>query len=176
MSSNQARNIQFELLLAATLWRARLKVELAEPDLRCMIGELTILFACKRLFSLTKLNKRINAATDQLRRNLKLLAAENSFGMIAISLSRVFGTLEQAEVIANRREGRARLASAIDVLVLSRAKWHQTRQAQGIVFHLASVFNNTETSLIEPGSFLTLHGDGPVCEALAIRLQSLADI
>ncbi len=173
-ASNQARNIQFELWLAGALWRVGVQVELAEPDIRCKIGETTIFFACKRLFSVKKLTKRINEASGQLQRNLEPVPEKMSWGFIAISLSRVLGKTDRSEAIANRAEGLERLESRIEALVTRRAKWHQTREAQGVVFHTASVFTNSETDRIEFGRFVTLFGDGPVCEALAIKLQSAA--
>ncbi len=171
-ASNQARNIQFELRLAAILWAVGLDVELAEPDLRCKIGDATVFFACKRILSVRKLTKRINEATKQLRRALKV--HPEAWGFIAISLSRVLANPSRSEVIANRSEGLAALASRIERIV-TRARWHQTRAAQGVVFHLASMFSNSETDRIEAGSFLTLYGDSPICAALAAKLQTAAD-
>lgn len=173
-ASNQARNIQFELWLAGTLWRVGVEVELAEPDIRCKIGETTVLFACKRLFSVKRLTRRINEATEQLQRNLEPLPEKTSWGFIAISLSRVLRKTDQSEAIGTRVEGLERLESRIEALVTRRAKWHQTREAQGVVFHTASIFTNSETDRIELGKFVTLFGDGPVCEAVAVKLQSAA--
>lgn len=173
-ASNQARNIQFELWLAGTLWRVGAQVELAEPDIRFEIGETTLLFACKRLFSVRRLTRRINEATEQLQRNLKGLPEKSSWGFIAISLSRVLGKTDESEAIANQAEGLEQLASRIEGLVTRRAKWHQTREAQGVVFHAASIFTNSETDRIELGKFVTLFGDGPVCEIVAGKLQSAA--
>lgn len=171
-ASNQARNIQFELWLAATLWRVGLQVKLAEPDLWCKNGEATVLFACKRILSPKKLTKRVNEATDQLRRGLAPLPEGKSWGVIAISLSRILAKTDRSEAIANRGEGLERLAARIEVLVTRRAKWQQTREAQGVLFHSGSMFTNNETNRIESGHFVTLYGSGPVCEALAGKLQS----
>jgi len=171
-TSNQARNIQFELWLAATLWRVGIPVELAEPDIRCKIGDTTVLFACKRLLSVKKLTRRINEATEQLQRNLEASPERTAWGFIAISLSRVLGKTDQSEAIANRTDGLDRLASRIEVLVTRRARWQQTREAQGVLFHLGSMFTNNETNRIESGHYVTLYGSGPVCEALAGKLHS----
>src|SRR5205814_2317636 len=96
-ASNQARNIQFELWLAGTLWQVGVQVELAEPDIRCKLAEGTVLFACKRLFSVKKLIRRINEATEQLRRSLDHVPQAASWGFIAISLSRVMRKVDQSE-------------------------------------------------------------------------------
>jgi len=174
-ASNQARNIQFEIWLAATLWRVGVLVTLGEPDLQCKIGGATILFACKRLLTVRNLTKRMNEDTDQLRRSLARLSGDASWGFVAISLSRVLATTDRSEAIANRAEGLERLASRIEACIVRRAKWHQTREAQGILFYAASIFTNSETDRIESGRFVTMYGDGPVCRAVALKLQSAAD-
>jgi hypothetical protein len=121
-----------------------------------------------------RLTRRINEATEQLQRNLKGLPEKSSWGFIAISLSRVLGKTDESEAIANQAEGLEQLASRIEGLVTRRAEWHQTREAQGVVFHAASIFTNSETDRIELGKFVTLFGDGPVCEIVAGKVQSAA--
>ena len=37
------------------------------------------------------------------------------------------------------------------------------------------MFTNSDTGRIESGRFLTLYGDGLVCEALAVKLHSAAE-
>lgn len=117
LASNQARNIQFELWLASRLWMGGAKVNLAEPDLQCDIGEITILLACKRVLSVKKLTKRINHATKQLRRNLKSLPKDKSCGFVAISLSNLLGT-ERSRLVRDKSEALHRLASATEELIL----------------------------------------------------------
>lgn len=168
--SNQARNIQFELWLATLLWGAGVEVSLEEPDLALRLGDDVILVACKRLFSVHRLTRRINEATDQLRRHLAPKSGP-AWGVIAVSLSKVLTATDRAETIASQAEGRADLASRIERLVERRAKWAQTREAHGVVFHAGSVFTNAETNRIETGHFWTLYGDGPVCGAIAAILD-----
>jgi hypothetical protein len=167
--SNQARNIQFELWLATLLWGADVEVSLEEPDLALRLGNDRILVACKRLFSVHKLTRRINEATDQLRRHLAQKSGP-AWGVIAVSLAKILTGTDRAETIANQTEGRAELAARIESLVERRAKWAQTREAQGVVFHAGSVFTNAETNRIETGHFWTLYGDGPICGAIAAVL------
>lgn len=172
-ASNQARNIQFELSLATLLSATGISVTLGEPDLRCAVGGLSIFVACKRLFSVQKLNKRINEATAQLRR--ELIQLPNAFGVIAISLSRVLAVTDRSEAIASQRDGLRKLASRIDALIVGRrARWQQTREAQAILFQVTSVFTNAESGRIESGGFTTMYGAGPVCEVLAERIKMIA--
>jgi hypothetical protein len=167
LATNQARNIQFELWLATVLWRGGAQIELTEPDLRCKIGEITILLACKRVLSVKQLTKRINQAIKQVRQNLKSFAENTSWGFVAISFSNLLG-MEDSKVVKDRREALDRLESAIEKLInRRRPKWHQSREAQGIIFHAKAPFTNHETNRIEFGAFLQLFGEGPVCEALA---------
>ncbi len=171
---NQARNIQFELWMAATLSRAGGAVVLAEPDLQCNIGDVTILIACKRLFSVSKLTRRINEATAQLRRSLSGRPEGTFAGVIAISLARILTATDRSETISSQAEGQERLAARIEVLVERRAKWQQSREAQAILFHVASTFTNLEVDRIQYGYFLAMYGAGPVAAVLNEKLQPLA--
>ena len=168
-ASNQARNIQFELWLANELWRVGVDVALAEPDLKLRRTGRLIFVACKRLLSVNKLTRRINEATGQLRRNLSK-TTEPAWGIIALSLSTVLTAPDHAESVENRTAGMSLLAARIDNLVLRRAKWRQSREAHGIVCHVSSLFTNVATERLEVGNFLTLFGDGPVCEDIAAML------
>jgi len=170
---NQPRNIQFELWLATTLWRAGAAVALREPDLECTLSGTRILVACKRLFSLRKLTRRINEATEQLRHAVRATSATG--GIIAISLSRVLGATDRSQQIAGRPQAMAILASRIENVVERRAKWRQSHEAQAILFQLASMFTNLATDRIESGSFITMYGDGPVAATVAQALQSVAE-
>jgi len=172
-ASNQARNIQFELFLATLLSGVGISVTLGEPDLRCKVDGLTALIACKRLFSVRKLNKRINEATLQLSRQLASLP--QAWGVVAISLSRVLAVTDRSEAINNQSEGLHKLDLRIKGLVERRARWRQTREAQAILFQLSSIFTNAATAKIELGGFTTMYGTGPVCEKLAIRIQRIED-
>jgi hypothetical protein len=126
--------------------------------------------ACKRIFSTSKLNKRINQATEQLRRALAAFPAAG--GVVAISLSSVMASPDgKSESITSKDEGLRTMASRIDDFIdRHRAKWRKTPEAQAILFHLNSMFTNTGTGRIESGRFIVTHGTGPLCEALAGRL------
>jgi hypothetical protein len=102
--SNQARNIQFELSLGALLGRKGVSIDFAEPDLRCKVDGLSFFIACKRILSPSKLNTRINDATDQLRRGLE--PHPEAGGIVAISLSSVLATSDgKPEAIAHKTKG-----------------------------------------------------------------------
>jgi hypothetical protein len=173
-ASNQARNIQFELWLATTLSRAGASVVLAEPDLRCTIGDITILVACKRLFSVRKLTKRINEATQQLHQELGAPAGEGCVGVVAISLARAVPTNERSETIESQAEGMSLLAARIETVVERRAKWRQSREAQAILFQIASTFTNRQIDRIQCGYFVAMYGDGRVAATRNEKLQPLA--
>lgn len=174
-SSNQARNIQFELYLAALLSRSGVSVSFGEPDLHCEIGNLTCFVACKRILSTSKLNKRINEATEQLGRAVAPLPEAG--GVIAVSLSSAMAKTDgKSESIASREAGLTAMSSRIDEFIdRHKARWQQTREAQAILFHLSSMFTNTGTGRIESGRFIVLRGTGPLCEALAEKLDGEAE-
>jgi hypothetical protein len=91
------RNIWFELALAAE-WRLRgADVRLEEPDLCLTKDGVTFLIACKRPGSNNSIQSNLEDALKQLRNNLDS-RRDNSFGVAAISLSRVFNAGDQVFV------------------------------------------------------------------------------
>lgn len=170
-ASNQSRNILFELVLAATLWRASVPVALAEPDLRCTFSDRTVLIACKRMFSMEKLVRRINEATRQRRLRTE---PEVSRGVVAISLAKVINPGKRLETAANQSQARALLATRIETLVKKRARWQACREAEAILFHAASPFSNLDSGRIEAGEFFVLFGDNPTAKAVAEALNRAA--
>jgi hypothetical protein len=169
-ASNQARNIQFELALATILAQSGMSITFAEPDLRCEVNGLTFFIACKRIVSPRRLNKRINEATNQLRR--ELAPFPEAGGVIAISLSSVLATADgKSETIASQADGLKTMQTRIDTFVARHgARWQKTREAQGILFHVSSMFTNNGTGRVELGGFTVMHGTGPIVEAIATGL------
>lgn len=172
-ASNQSRNILFEFVLAATLWGAGVPVALAEPDLRYTFSDRTVFIACKRMFSMEKLVRRINEATRQLDRRLRT-EPEVSRGVVAISLSKVMNPGKRLETVANQSQARALLATRIETLVMKRARWQACREAEAILFHAASPFSNLDSGRIEAGEFFVLFGDNPTAKAVAEALNRAA--
>ena len=88
-ASRDARNIWFELALAAE-WRLRgSRVELGEPDLQLIHNHTKFLIACKRPVRDHAIQANIRGAISQLDKELQS-ATGHIFGVIAISLTRVF--------------------------------------------------------------------------------------
>jgi hypothetical protein len=158
-NTNQARNIQFELALGAQLTAAGISVVFAEPDLRCTVSDLAFFVACKRIYSPTRLNQRIEGALHQLQRELQPHAELG--GIIAISLSRALATEDGKPVqIASKASGLALLESQIDGFIQQyEATWEKSDAAQGILFHCRAAFTNLETNKIEVGTFIVMHWD-----------------
>ena len=101
--SNKARNIQFELFLASTLWKAELQPVLGlHPDLKCRVENKWLFIECKRLFSPSPqaLRDNIGKAATQIRDNRKN-ASPGTRGIIAISLARILNPSQVAILIHN---------------------------------------------------------------------------
>lgn len=82
-----ARNIQFELSLAAE-WRLNgLNVRIGEPDFTLSAGSTDFIVECKRPFSEGSIRSNIRSAKRQLATQLD--NSENAFGAIAISVGRI---------------------------------------------------------------------------------------
>jgi hypothetical protein len=88
--NNGARNAMFELVLAANWRNGGAIVELGEPDIRIVLGETNFLVECKRPFSAKGVRRNIEDAAGQLHKALGESAQAGSYGLVAISLSRIF--------------------------------------------------------------------------------------
>lgn len=85
--SADARNIQFELSLAAE-WRLNgLSVTIGEPDFILSAGATDFIVECKRPYSEGSIRSNIRSAKRQL--SAQLDNSENAFGAIAISVGRI---------------------------------------------------------------------------------------
>lgn len=110
--SNQARNILFELNLAARLHRAGFKPVVGErPDVACEVDGKWLFFECKRPFSSGKVSKLITKAARQLKSDLA--ARPGARGVIAISLSKVMNAGDRLYKFDREAEGRVGLADAL---------------------------------------------------------------
>ncbi len=85
--NSDARNMQFELALAAE-WRLNgLNVSIGEPDFTLSVGATNYIIECKRPFREESVRANIRAAKNQL--STRLDSNENLFGAVAISVSRI---------------------------------------------------------------------------------------
>ncbi len=102
-SSNVARNIAFELLVAAKLASAGLIVDFGtNADLKVILGDFVIYVECKRPQYYHQLNSNINGALSQLEKRYK---SHNSTsqprGIMAISLTKVLNPTQDILVVKN---------------------------------------------------------------------------
>jgi len=170
-ASNQARNIQFELALGAKLARTGAAVCFGEPDLRCQIDGRPFMIACKRILSPARLNDRIEEATKQVRRELRGLPDEVG-GIVAISLSSVLASSDgKPAAIASKADGLKKMQLEIDDFVKNHTVWQKTREAQGLLFLKTGMFTNYSTGRIDFGTFVVMHGTGPIVTAIASSLE-----
>jgi hypothetical protein len=82
-----ARNIQFELSLAAEWRLSGLDVRIGEPDLTLLAGTTEFIIECKRPMSEGSIRSNIRNAKNQLATQLD--KSERTFGVIAISVLRI---------------------------------------------------------------------------------------
>jgi len=162
--SNLARNIQFELFLASTLWQSGFPLVFGEPDLKCQVDDRQCFFACKRLFSpsLRQLRRRIGEAAEQIRKSRSTALLPGTRGIIAISLSRVFNPSQAVQSILNEQQGRQELATWL----MNKANevrydadgtdtWEPLshKKIVGILFYVASIFEDFEADCYSPGRY-----------------------
>jgi hypothetical protein len=157
-NSNQARNIQFEILIARTLWRAGFQPILGEhPDLKCQVASRWFFFECKRLFSpsLQQLRRRIGQAAEQVQKS-RSTALPGARGIIAISLSRILNPTQAARQCLNEQHGRKELAMWLEGKANEvRDAWEHLshKKIVGILFYAASAFEDFEADRYTFGRF-----------------------
>jgi hypothetical protein len=139
--NSAARNAMFELALAAGWKNAGAIVQLGEPDICLTLGAATFVVECKRPFSSTSVRRNIEDAAGQLRRALDAPGQTGSFGIVAVSVSRVFSPSNL--MCATKDQGRAALNEAlIELIGKHRYEWKWNTAAfheriASVMFHLA---------------------------------------
>lgn len=147
--SNQARNILFELNLAARLHRAGFEPVVGErPDVACEVDGKWLFFECKRPFSPGKISKLITKAARQLKSDLA--ARPGARGVIAMSLSKVMNAGDRLYTFDQEAEGRLGLADA-----LTEAAWRFRNAEQqfvgskivGMIYHVITPALNRDLDM-----------------------------
>ncbi len=82
--------MMFELSLAAVWGNAGSEVELGEPDIKLRAPATLFRTECKRPFLENSVRRNIEDAASQLGDELNQADSQDDYGMVAISLSRVF--------------------------------------------------------------------------------------
>ena len=171
-NSNEARNILFELNLAASLSRAGLTPTLGEhPDLQCVVDGRRLLFECKRPFSDSRVVKRINQAENQLRSNPR-----GTRGVIAISFSKILNPGDKLFVMENETEGRRGLADALQAKA-ERYRRHWLKfygtDIVGIMFHVITPAINKEEDKYAVGQQWNGH---PLCDPRSFDYKAFRNL
>jgi len=175
-NSNAARNILFELNIAARLKHAAIEPQLGEhPDVRCEIAGKTLLIECKRPFTENQLRENIEHAANQLLTDLT--SVPDAVGIIAVSLSKALNPAYRAVPARNKAEEQAWLIEILEAAAASVGplgiKCYNGRVV-GVLFHAIAVFENIETDRYDVGQqFLAYSFVLPADEAYAELVDAL---
>src|SRR5207244_7006694 len=104
-NNSTARNAMFELTLAANWKNGGAGVELGEPDILLYLTGLRFHVECKRPFYAHSVRANIKDAASQLGAEIEKPGRENDYGIVAISLSRIF---TKGELVCFAPEGQGR--------------------------------------------------------------------
>lgn len=112
-TNNEARNTVFELNLGSLLSRGGFKVKLKEnPDLVATKYKRNYFIQAKRVYSENGIEKNINEAYTQLKRDL-IGKDKNTFGVIAISITRAITDGNKLLEAGSEKSGLARLSGEL---------------------------------------------------------------
>jgi hypothetical protein len=153
-NNSTARNAMFELSLAADWKNGGARVELGEPDILLYLAQTRFHVECKRPFYDHSVRANIMDAASQLRKELEKPGSENDYGIVAISLSRIF-TKGELVCFAPAGEGKRIIRDALEEMLNESGKaWGlgQFRELYdrivAVVFHLASPWDINGERLI----------------------------
>ena len=182
-TSNNARNIMFELVLAEKLSRARLNPVLGEhPDLQCKVEETALLIECKRPLSEKQIRTRAWKANEQLQPQLR--QQPNARGIVAISVSKAINRGDCFLRYSDEERASAHLSDELE-------RWAVESGARtlpfpgsivSLLFHVMTVAVNREDGTIVHASQVNVEVRAPdgTSEYRAVRrlyeaLRSIAD-
>src|SRR5258708_59137 len=149
--NSEARNAMFELSLAADWKNGGADVKLGEPDIHVSFGDTKFLVECKRPFYAHSVRANIENAAHQLETTLTAPGQEDSFGVIAVSLNRVFSAGNRV-CCAPEAEGRTTITNALLELVeQNKSAWKFTRfrgRIVAVTLHLAAPWEVDKRALV----------------------------
>jgi hypothetical protein len=181
--NSEARNTMFELSLAAGWKNKGLDVELGEPDMRVTVESRAFRVECKRPFSENSVRANIRGAHSQLSELLELPGNQEDFGIVAISLSRVF-TKGNLTCFAPAESGRSAIRQALEGLLRTNADpWglrgfrHFHRRVPAVLFNLATPWDIGGQQLIHlsTSDFRATHTNGAAWQALTESFERLGE-
>jgi len=178
--SNQARNIMFELNLAARLRIRGLPVELPRenPDILTEFEGVPIYIQCKRPFKEGTIPARIEDAASQLKRDLDQAGDPKARGVIAISVSRACNPGELLYRGPNEAAFKKGLGDQIQALGMGhRETWGKIEDARiiGIAYHIISPTVAEDSKILVVGQELVVFPlpERPDLELLAKLTKAL---
>jgi hypothetical protein len=149
--NSEARNAMFELSLAADWKNGGADVKLGEPDIHVRFGDKSFLVECKRPFYTHSVRANIRTAAQQLEAILATSGHEDSFGVIAVSLNRVFSPGNRI-CCAPEAEGRRAITnSLLELIEQNRSDWRFARfrgRVAAVTLHLAAPWEIDKRALV----------------------------
>ena len=176
-----ARNTMFELSLAADWKNGGAVVELGEPDIRVQFDDTVYLVECKRPFYDHSVLANIKDAAGKLGEELDKGPNRKAFGIIAISVSRVFDRGDRI-CRAPANEGRRAIREALEELIEEhREQWQRKalrdfhERIVAVLFQLAVPWDIEGERLIN-ASAVNLVQIGKIAEGWKILEKNMAPL
>lgn len=178
-ASNQARNIQFEITLAALLQRAGYAPHIGEhPDLLVTVDDTDYAIECKRMFSAAKVGTRISEAGKQLHRDKHQVRA-GTRGIVAISVARFLSGNNEIFPARDARAGYEALATYLDgIRVAAQPRYHPLflkKYVVAILFHATASFDNLSSGRFDHGTQWTAESYVPAGARYTQSIRTLRE-
>ncbi len=148
-----ARNMMFELALAAGWRLLGLDVTIGEPDVTLRLDGVPFLVECKRPFREESIRANVRGAVEQLEEHLAAAEGSQATGIIAISVSRVFNPGDKI-FVAPTENSREKLGDLLEKKMREHElDWVRSELHPRIV---AVLFHVSTPGVVEDKDMLTL--------------------
>jgi hypothetical protein len=181
--NNIARNAMFELSLAAGWKNAGASVKLGEPDIQLTLGQKPFLVECKRPFYGNTVVRNIKEAASTLRNEFEKLGDKDVFGIVAISLSRLYVRGDKP-LKGPKGEGRRVMKDKLAELIEQNSREWRVKRFRGfherivaVMFHLAAPWDEDGERLINLSAvnFVQAGKSAVGWNALTLNMSSLQE-
>lgn len=150
-SSNRARNVAFELLIASLLKSRGIELDFRDDvDVACIFENYTILFECKRPQSSAKIKKNVKTAFKQLSKHCAKFQSKCK-GIIAVDISKICNPKFQLFVFENKTAINNGLSKMIDNFITNRKSFWQINKYKntiGVLIRFSLLAVNEQEKLI----------------------------
>jgi hypothetical protein len=185
-----ARNIAFEASVGARIGITGIQVYFDRSgDVYFEFESIPIYIQCKRLYSVSKIETRINEAFSQLVRDWNMHECANkqrAYGIIAIDITKLINPKMESQIAIDHHFDKRQIIGIVDTYIKSNLreyifsrKFKSENRLMGVIIRYSSVSYLQKTQMLnceQDYTFLNLSKNGSVGKVLMDNLGTLLNL